>query len=80
MTTIGPCCNTDHHQGPEKFIEPNAESLANAPLVLWYVPQLKNDDRPNQKYCWAESVLNDGIYRVKQYPCYAGPMLRPTER
>ncbi|HEV7645662.1 MAG TPA: hypothetical protein VGO50_17115 [Pyrinomonadaceae bacterium] len=80
MTTIGPCCNTDYHQGPEKFIEPAAEPIANAPLVLWYVPQLKNDDRPNQKYCWAESVLDDGIYRVKQYPCYAGPMLRPTER
>ena len=77
MSTIGPCCNTDYHQGPEKFIEPNAESISNAPLVLWYVPQLKNDDRPGQKYCWAESELVDGIYRVKQYPCYAGPMLRP---
>jgi hypothetical protein len=78
MTTIGPCCNIDYHQGPEKFIEPAAEPLAGAPLVLWYVPQLKNDDRPGNGYCWAESVLEDGIYRVKQYPCYAGPMLRPV--
>ncbi len=80
LTTIGPCCNTDYHQGPEKFIEPQAEPLAGAPLVLWYVPQLKNDDQPGRQYCWAESVLTDGIYRVKQYPCYAGPMLRPTEK
>lgn len=79
LTTIGPCCNTDYKQGPEKFIEPTAESLANSPLVLWYVPQLKNDDQPGRQYCWAESVLDDGIYRVKQYPCYAGPMLRPVQ-
>jgi hypothetical protein len=80
LTTIGPCCNTDYKQGPEKYIEPNAEPIAGAPLVLWYVPQLKNDDRPGSQYCWAESVLTDGVYRVRQYPCYAGPVLRPTEK
>lgn len=79
LTTIGPCCNEDYKQGPEKFIEPSPEPLGGAPLVLWYVPQLKNDDQPGRQYCWAESVLDNGVYRVKQYPCYAGPMLRPVQ-
>jgi hypothetical protein len=79
LTTIGPCCNTDYKQGPEKFIEPNADSIANSPLVVWYVPQMKNEDTPGKEYCWAESVVENGVYRVKQYPCYAGPMFRPIQ-
>ncbi len=46
LITIGPCCNTDYKQGPEKFIEPMPEPIANAPIVFWYVAQLKNDDTP----------------------------------
>jgi hypothetical protein len=77
LATIGPCCNTDYRQGPEKFIEPNPEPINNARLVLWYVAQLKNDDRPGQQYCWAESVPEKGVYRIKKYPCYAGPLFHP---
>ncbi len=78
LPTIGPCCNTDYHQGPEKFIEPQPESLAGgAPLVLWYVPQIKNDDTPGQEYCWAQSSVVNGVFRVTEYPCVAGPMFVP---
>jgi hypothetical protein len=79
LVTIGPCCNTDYRQGPEKFIEPQAESIANSSLVLWYVAQLRNDDRKGSEYCWAETVLNNGIYETKIYPCFAGPMFIPVQ-
>lgn len=71
LPTIGPCCNTDHRQGPEKFI--NEESLENEELVFWYVPELKNDGRKGKEYCWAESVLVNGKYEAKIYPCFSGP-------
>jgi hypothetical protein len=77
MITIGPCCNEDYHQGPEKFIEPQPEPIENAELVLWYVPQMKNDDTPGKEYCWANSVLEGGVYATKVYPCFAGPMFVP---
>lgn len=75
LLTIGPCCNVDHRQGPDKFIEDPPEPLAGQP-VLWYVPQLKNDDRPGQEYCWAQHQLVDGVFVPRAYPCVAGPMLR----
>lgn len=74
MPTIGPCCNTDFRQGPEKFI--NGESLAGEELVFWYVPDIKNDGRPGQEYCWAESVLVDGKYVPKVYPCFSGALFQ----
>ncbi len=80
LITIGPCCNTDYKQGPEKFMEPNAEPLANSDIVLWYVPQMKNDDRVGKEYCWAESVLEHGVYVAKVYPCFAGPMFVPVNK
>lgn len=73
LPTLGPCCNIDHRQGPEKFIE--SESLDGQDIVLWYVPELKNDDRPGNEYCWAESILENGIYVPKIYPCFSGPKL-----
>ena len=76
LITIGPCCNTDHQQGPEKFMEP-PESLTNQELVLWYVPQLPNDDTPGAEYCWADSTLTEGIPTAVAWPCYAGPMFVP---
>jgi hypothetical protein len=79
LVTIGPCCNTDYKQGPEKFIEPNAESITNASLVLWYVGQMKNNNIKGQEYCWAESVLQNGIYTTKVYPCFCGPMFTPIK-
>jgi hypothetical protein len=77
LLTIGPCCNTDYRQGPEKFMEP-AESLQNSPLVLWYVAQLKNDDTKGKEYCWADNYIENGIYKTKSYPCLSGPLFVPT--
>lgn len=78
LVTIGPCCNTDYKQGPEKFIEGNPEAIQNSGLVVWYVPQIKNDDTKGREYCWAESYLEDGVYKTKTYPCMAGPMFVPV--
>ena len=77
LVTIGPCCNADYHQGPEKFIGPAPDNIQNKKLVLWYVAQLKNDDSKGREYCWAESVLENGVYVTKAYPCFAGPMFIP---
>lgn len=80
LVTIGPCCNNDYQQGPEKFIEPKSENIANTDLVLWYVPQMRNDDSPGSKYCWAETYYENGVYKVKTYPCFAGPMFIPINK
>jgi hypothetical protein len=79
LPTIGPCCNTDYHQGPEKFIEPNPENIQHSSLVIWYVAQLRNDDRKGNEYCWAENVLENGVWKTKVYPCFAGPMFVPVK-
>ena len=75
MITIGPCCNLGYQQGPERFI--NSDSIEASELVLWYVPQIENDDTPGREYCWAETVIEGGVYTAKGYPCYAGPMFVP---
>jgi len=75
MITIGPCCNTDHQQGPERFID--SESINGTGLVLWYVAQMQNDDTPGGEYCWADSALDGGVYVAKEYPCFAGPLFVP---
>jgi hypothetical protein len=77
LVTIGPCCNTDYHQGPEKFIEPKPESIESTKFILWYVPQIKNDNTPGKEYCWAESKLKNGVFVTETYPCMAGPMFKP---
>lgn len=79
MITIGPCCNTDHRQGPEQFIGDPPEPLEGDGLVIWYVAQLDNDGRRGQEYCWAENAVIDGIYEPVSWPCYAGPMFVPAE-
>ena len=79
LVTIGPCCNEDYRQGPERFIEPTPEPLADAPQVaVWYVAQLKNDDTPGRQYCWAESEVKDGIFSTEVFPCFCGPLFVPT--
>lgn len=80
LPTIGPCCNTDYHQGPEKFIEPNPDNITNSPLVVWYVAQMRNDDTKGSEYCWAENVLENGVWSTKVYPCFAGPMFVPVKQ
>lgn len=77
LPTIGPCCNVDYRQGPEKFIEPQPEALTNQRVVVWYVPQMKNDDTKGNEYCWAKARLVDGVYQTEAYPCIAGPMFIP---
>jgi hypothetical protein len=77
MVTMGSCCNTDFRQGPEQFINP-PESLQNRNLVLWYVPQLKNNGTKGEEYCWADTRIVNGIKNVKVWPCYAGPMFVPV--
>ena len=78
LVSIGPCCNTDYRQGPEKFIDNSPENIENQPLVLWYVAQMKNDDRKGQEYCWAESYLEQGVYKTRAFPCVSGPMFVPV--
>ena len=77
MPTIGPCCNTNYLQGPEKFINATPELLADNALVVWYVAQIHNDDTPGKEYCWADTVPQNGIYVAREYPCPAGPMFVP---
>lgn len=78
MITIGPCCNTDFRQGPERFMEP-PEPITDSKLVLWYVPRLKNDDTPGKEYCWTSSVVENGLIRHNAYPCAFGPMFVPVK-
>ncbi len=77
MVTMGSCCNKNYQQGPEQFLTP-AENLAQQNLVLWYVPQIKNNGTPGQEYCWADTRVENGIKNIKVWPCYAGPMFIPT--
>lgn len=76
--TIGSCCNSDHRQGPEQFIEP-AEPLQDKDVVLWYVPQMKNDGNPGSEYCWADTRVKDGVANVEVWPCWSGPMFVPVK-
>jgi hypothetical protein len=80
LITIGPCCNADFQQGPEKFIDAAPEPIANAPITLWYVMQLKNDDTPGREYCWARYDLVNGVYEPVSWPCYAGPMFHAVKK
>jgi len=79
LVTLGKCCNGDHRQGPEKFIEP-AEKLENKPLVVWYVPQLENNVAEDAQRCWAESVIEQGVAGVKTWPCTAGMTLHLVDQ
>lgn len=73
MLTIGPCCNSDFAQGPEKFINTPPEALSGQ-AVIWYVPQLKNATEPGKENCWARSELQAGVLTVRAYPCTGGPL------
>ncbi len=79
LLSLGSCCNSNHEQGPERFIDQTPEALSGS-LVLWYVAQLKNDVRVNQEYCWAYHQLIDGVPKTKAFPCVAGPMFVPVAK
>lgn len=76
LVTLGSCCNDDHQQGPEQFMEP-AEAITESDLVLWYVAQMPNDDTPGQEYCWADTFVENGLLINRSYPCAFGPMFTP---
>ncbi|MFZ1388469.1 MAG: hypothetical protein WBP46_05235 [Thiolinea sp.] len=76
--TLGSCCNVDYKQGPEQFIEP-AEALQDKDLVLWYVPQIKNEGNPGSEYCWADTRVKDGVQQIEVWPCWSGPMFIPIK-
>ena len=78
LLTLGPCCNSDFRQGPELFLDAKPEALDGS-LVFWYVPQLKNDDRVGQEYCWARNKIVDGVIKAQAFPCIGGPMFRPID-
>lgn len=77
MPPIGTCCNDDYKQGPHRFIEPkeSIDPSSKAPLVLWYVAQMVNDARVGHEYCWADYIVENGVYVPRAYPCYSGPTL-----
>ena len=54
-----------------------AEPLGDGPLVLWYVPQLRNSDQPGAQRCWADAVLEGGVFVPQVWPCAAGPLFVP---
>lgn len=76
LVTLGSCCNSDHRQGPEQFMQP-PEALTDQELVLWYVPQMQNDNTVGKRYCWAETQVVDGVQKTKTWPCASGPMFVP---
>lgn len=76
LVTLGSCCNTNHEQGPEQFMQPR-EALQGRQQILWYVPQMNNEGTKGQEYCWAENQVVDGVLKTKTWPCTAGPMFVP---
>lgn len=80
LVTIGPCCNSDYQQGPEKFIDAPPEPIQGEDIVLWYVAQMQNDDVAGREYCWADTVVEDGVFVPRVWPCIAGPLFVPLER
>ena len=41
------------------------------------VSRPENDNTPGKEYCWADVVLENGIYNRRAYPCYSGPYFVP---
>ena len=44
------------------------------------IGQFYLDGEKGKEYCWAESVVENGIYKVKEYPCYSGAMFVPVKQ
>jgi len=74
LGVFGACCNDNHQQGPDEFI--NGESISGENIVIWYVPQMITDaeDSGDGYYCW--TLLTGGI-SGPTYPCFSGPMFVP---
>lgn len=78
MPSFGSCCRTDWQQGPDKFLQP-PERLLGKPIVLWFVPVLYIDHRPGREFCWATTVIVDGVAKTRVWPCSAGLYLVPLQ-
>lgn len=74
LGALGTCCNDDENQGPEAFVQ--LESINSQDIVVWYVPQMQTDSTPPDYSCWTVT----GEPNPETYPCYAGPIFRPTPR
>lgn len=72
LGVIGACCNDDHQQGPDQYV--NGEAVADENVVLWYVPQMETDVTAGSYYCWTLQ----GEPNPDTYPCFSGPMFHPT--
>lgn len=71
---IGTCCNDDAVHGPQAFVD--GESIADADLVFWYVPQMRVDadlEDGDGYSCW--TVV--GEPNPESHPCFAGPTFVP---
>jgi len=77
MLTLGSCCQLDR-DGPERFLD--GESIQDAPIVLWYVPRIRNDAREGHEYCWADTRIGeDGNSFIRMWPCTVGPRFVPID-
>lgn len=76
LPSIGDCCQEDEQQGPHQFVEPAPEALEEAVIALWYVPQMPNQER---EACWADAVLENGLFVAEVWPCSAGPRFVPVQ-
>jgi hypothetical protein len=72
---IGSCCNDDHQQGPDLFVD--GESIAESNIVIWYVAQMETDaiDGGDGYYCW--TLLTGGL-PGPTFPCFSGPKFIPV--
>ncbi|HRI57532.1 MAG TPA: PQQ-dependent sugar dehydrogenase [Anaerolineae bacterium] len=77
LLTIGPCCNDGYQQGPEQYMDP-PDSLEGQDLVLWYVPQIENDDTPGDEYCWVTTEVVDGELVNQIHPCAFSALFVPA--
>ncbi len=55
-----------------------AESLEGQDLVLWYVPQIENDDTPGDEYCWVTTEVVDGELVNQIHPCAFSALFVPA--
>jgi len=78
LATLGQCCRSDEQQGPEIFME-TPEELKNQHLIIWYVPQMRNDNRPGSEYCWARTEVQNGLPFYRSWPGTVGPLFIPIE-
>ncbi|HSM54633.1 MAG TPA: PKD domain-containing protein [Candidatus Sulfomarinibacteraceae bacterium] len=75
MGGIGSCCNDDHRQGPDRYVD--GEAIDGANVVLWYVPQMQTvaDEEAGDYYCWTVSGEPD----PETHPCITGPLFVPSD-